>query len=201
MTSEERTNAAAVRGWRAAMRRRLDEHLGGLDKRVGPRPDLGWIRTIRESLGMSTGELAARLGVTYARVQQIERSEIRGTIPLPTLERIAAALGCRVCYFLAPNEPLEGMVRRQAFEQTLRGLAAAPIATAAARRRPAQWAGDEADWDGNRDRDRALRTTRDNNEEVVAWVEALGYDRIDRRGLWTVPLQPPGPPTTRAEQP
>ncbi|HEY1651572.1 MAG TPA: helix-turn-helix domain-containing protein [Acidimicrobiales bacterium] len=184
------------------MRRRLDEHLGGLDKRVGPRPDLGWIRTIREALGMSTIELAARLGVTYARVQQIERAEIRGTIPLPTLERIAAALGCRVCYFLAPNEPLEGMVRRQAFEQTLRGFAATTTTTTTTTRRPLpQKAGDEADRDGNRDRDRARRAIRDDDEEVIAWVEALAYDRIDRRGLWTVPLQPPTQPPTPTERP
>jgi len=93
-------------------RRRLDQRLIDLD--LGERPPRGWIRAIRESLGMTTGELAQRMGLTQSRVSQIERSEELGSIRLDALERAARALHCQVRYVLVPDEPLEDMVRRQA---------------------------------------------------------------------------------------
>jgi ribosome-binding protein aMBF1 (putative translation factor) len=40
------------------------------------RPDDGWIREIREALGMSTGQLAHRMGLTQSGVSRLEQSEI-----------------------------------------------------------------------------------------------------------------------------
>lgn len=97
---------------RRTARRRLDQRLVGLD--LGQRPPRGWIRAIREALGMTTGELARRMGLTQSRVSQLERSEEHGSIRLDTLERAARALNCQVRYVFVPNEPLEDMVKRQA---------------------------------------------------------------------------------------
>ncbi|MHB1509958.1 MAG: mobile mystery protein A [Acidimicrobiales bacterium] len=97
---------------RRTARRRLDQRLVGLD--LGQRPPRGWTRAIREALGMSTGELGQRMGLTQSRVSQIERSEELGSIRLETLERAARALNCQVRYVFVPNEPLEDMVQRQA---------------------------------------------------------------------------------------
>jgi len=97
---------------RRTARRRLDQRLVGLD--LGQRPPRGWIRAIREALGMTTGELGLRMGLTQSRVSQIERSEEIGSIRLDTLERAARALCCQVRYVFVPNEPLEDMVQRQA---------------------------------------------------------------------------------------
>ncbi len=97
---------------RRTARRRLDQRLVGLD--LGQRPPRGWIRAIRESLGMTTAELGQRMGLTQSRVSQIERSEELGSIRLGTLERAAQALNCQVRYVFVPNEPLEEMVQRQA---------------------------------------------------------------------------------------
>jgi predicted DNA-binding mobile mystery protein A len=93
-------------------RRRLDQRLMGLD--LGQRPPRGWIRAIRDALGMTTAELGQRMGLTQSRVSQIERSEELGSIRLDTLERAAHALNCEVQYVFVPNEPLEDMVQRQA---------------------------------------------------------------------------------------
>jgi predicted DNA-binding mobile mystery protein A len=103
---------------RRTARKRLDERLVGLD--LGQRPPRGWIRAIREALGMTTGELGQRMGLTQSRVSQIERSEELGSIRLDSLERAARALNCQVRYVFVPNEPLEDMVHRQA---RLRALA------------------------------------------------------------------------------
>ena len=97
---------------RRTARRRLDQRLVGLD--LGQRPPRGWVRAIREALGMTTAELGQRMGLTQSRVSQIERSEELGSIRLDTLERAARALNCQVRYVFVPNEPLEEMVQRQA---------------------------------------------------------------------------------------
>ncbi|MEI6701730.1 MAG: mobile mystery protein A [Actinomycetota bacterium] len=97
---------------RRTARRRLDQRLAGLD--LGERPPRGWIRAIRQALGMTTGELSQRMGITQSRISQLERSEELGSIRLDTLERAARALNCQVHYVFVPNEPLEEMVRRQA---------------------------------------------------------------------------------------
>jgi predicted DNA-binding mobile mystery protein A len=99
---------------RLTARRRLDERLASLSQAVGPRPAGGWIRAIRESLGMTTSQLAERMGVSQARVTQVEHGEVERSLRLSTLDRAAEALNCRVIYALLPHEPLEEMVRRQA---------------------------------------------------------------------------------------
>jgi len=101
-----------MRSPRRTARRRLDQRLVGLD--LGQRPPRGWVRAIREALGMTTAELGQRMGLTQSRVSQIERSEELGSIRLDTLERAAQALNCQVRYVFVPNEPLEEMVKRQA---------------------------------------------------------------------------------------
>ena len=101
-----------MRSPRRTARRRLDQRLVGLD--LGQRPPRGWVRAIREALGMTTAELGQRMGLTQSRVSQIERSEELGSIRLDTLERAAQALNCQVRYVFVPNEPLEQMVQRQA---------------------------------------------------------------------------------------
>ena len=91
-----------------------------LDRRLGawrdlpPPPARGWIRAIREALGMSAGDLAARLEVTQQAISQMERAEADASSRLETLRRAAGALNCRLVYALVPDEPLETTVDRRA---------------------------------------------------------------------------------------
>src|SRR5687767_799883 len=96
-------------------RSRLDERFNeiGAARRFAP-PVRGWIKAIREGLGMTTIQLAKRLGVSQPSVTALEQSEAKGTIELATLRRVAAALDCTVVYALVPNKPLEAMVRERA---------------------------------------------------------------------------------------
>jgi predicted DNA-binding mobile mystery protein A len=77
-------------------------------------PSKGWIRAIREGLGMTAAQLAKRLGVTQATLSTLELSETRGTIQLDTLRRVAAAMNCTLVYALVPAEPLEKIVQDRA---------------------------------------------------------------------------------------
>jgi predicted DNA-binding mobile mystery protein A len=78
------------------------------------RPSRGWIRAIREALGMTTAQFAKRLGVHQPRVIELERGEATGNITIKSLERAAEALGCRLVYALLPEEPLTDTIRKRA---------------------------------------------------------------------------------------
>ncbi|MGH8251585.1 MAG: helix-turn-helix domain-containing protein [Steroidobacteraceae bacterium] len=78
-------------------------------------PKTGWVRAIRESLGISQSQLAARAGVSRATVQQMERAEGRRRITLASLDRLADAMDCRVALAILPKVgTLEDVRRRQA---------------------------------------------------------------------------------------
>ena len=77
-------------------------------------PRGGWVRALREALGMSGAQLAARLNVTRQTIKDLEHSEATGKITLDSLNKLAAALGCRVVYGLVPEKPLEEMQRDRA---------------------------------------------------------------------------------------
>ena len=70
------------------------------------RPSSGWLKAIRESLGMTATHLAERLGVRTSTVTRLERSEADDTISLVTLRRAAEALGCELHYALVPRQSL-----------------------------------------------------------------------------------------------
>jgi predicted DNA-binding mobile mystery protein A len=77
-------------------------------------PRGGWIRAVREGLGMSATQLAAKLGVIRQSVEAYERSEAAGKITLESLNKVAEALECRLVYALVPVKPLEQMQRDRA---------------------------------------------------------------------------------------
>jgi len=94
-------------------------HLDERFKELGPvtrysSPVRGWIKAVREALGMTTAQLASRLGVKQPSVVAIEQSEAKGTIELATLRRVADALDCTLVYTLVPHKPLEAAVRDRA---------------------------------------------------------------------------------------
>src|SRR3984957_17846674 len=122
-----------------------------------PRPPKGWIRAIRQSLGMSSSELATRMGVGQSTISGLERSELRGSIKLDTLRRAARALDCDLVYYLAPRGTLED------------------VAMAQARRKAGK---DRADDSSFREGDAA-------DLDQSARIDELARDYLDRRGLWT----------------
>ncbi len=78
-------------------------------------PRTGWVRAIREALGISQSQLAARAGISRATVQEMERAEGRRRITLASLDRLADAMGCQVAVAIIPKGGnLEDVRRRQA---------------------------------------------------------------------------------------
>lgn len=96
-------------------RRQFDATLAkfGEVKNVQP-PVKGWIRAVREALGMSGKQLARRLQVSQPRVFKLEQGEPSGAPTLKTMQQVAEALDCVFIYALVPRSSLEETVRAQA---------------------------------------------------------------------------------------
>jgi predicted DNA-binding mobile mystery protein A len=78
------------------------------------RPPKGWVRAIRDALGMTAAQLGKRMGVSQPRIAEVERFEVDGNITLESLQRAAEALGCKLVYALVPEQPLAETVRARA---------------------------------------------------------------------------------------
>jgi predicted DNA-binding mobile mystery protein A len=79
-----------------------------------PRPPKGWLRAVRDALGMTAAQMGRRLGISQPSIVGLEQSEANGSITLRTLQRAAEALGCRLVYALIPEKPLADTVRERA---------------------------------------------------------------------------------------
>jgi predicted DNA-binding mobile mystery protein A len=109
-----------------AARRALDDRLTPLRRNEEWRaPSAGWIKAIRQALGMTTAQLGRRIGVSQPRIVELEQAEADRSVTLKSLDRAAEALGCRLVYALVPNEPLEVRVQRQAEAVAHQHMAAA----------------------------------------------------------------------------
>jgi predicted DNA-binding mobile mystery protein A len=99
---------------RVIARQRLDGRLAAFkpESRFAT-PSRGWIRAIRDALGMSANQLGMRLGMKPQSVASLEKSEALGTIQIKTLRRAAEALDCTLVYALVPNSSLENTVKTQ----------------------------------------------------------------------------------------
>lgn len=111
MNKQQKTNQA---------RRILDNNVEGVPKSI-PAPRVGWIRAVRESLGMTREQLGQRMrsaqgtkGVSASAVQSLENTEANGTITLDGLARAADAMGCKVVYAIVPMDSFDDIVRQRA---------------------------------------------------------------------------------------
>ena len=109
---------------------------------------------------MSGRELGALLDVSQSTIDDMERSEARGTIKLETLQRAADRLDCDLVYALVPRTSLDEAVRRRA------------------RLKAAQHLRDVSHH--TRLEDQTVAT-----EDAEAQLDELAARFIDRRGLWT----------------
>jgi len=99
----------------ALARRHLDRKFSALDvATLSPRPPKGWVRAIRDALGMTVRQFGARLGKSHSTVIALEQGEMAGTLTLAGLQKAAEALDCTLHYVLVPNRPLVDMVHDRA---------------------------------------------------------------------------------------
>lgn len=79
-------------------------------KDVNP-PVKGWIRAIRDALGMSARQLAVRIGVSQQSISRIEKDELSGSVTIRTMRKSAEALDCVFVYCFVPRQTLREALR------------------------------------------------------------------------------------------
>lgn len=80
-------------------------------------PSNGWIKAIRNTLGMSMEQLANRLSISKQAVSDIERREKEGSITLKSLRELGRVLDMELVYGFVPKDgSLEAMVEKKANE-------------------------------------------------------------------------------------
>jgi len=83
-----------------------------------PRPPKGWLRAIREALGVSGSEVARILKTSRQLPVQLEKAEAEDRITLKSLRTAANALGCDLVYALVPRaHTLRALVEQRACAQ------------------------------------------------------------------------------------
>lgn len=76
----------------------------------------GWVRTLRESLGLTAAAFGRRLNIAQQNAVKLENSERAGTITLASLRRAAAALDADFVYALVPRKSLRQTIAARARE-------------------------------------------------------------------------------------
>ncbi len=107
----------------ALARKQLERRLAPLRAMKVTAPPKGWIKAIRESLGMTARQLAARMGVGTSRIPVIEEAEVTGSTTLKTMRQAAAAMNCAFVYAFVPIEPLDDMLRARAAQKARKDVA------------------------------------------------------------------------------
>jgi predicted DNA-binding mobile mystery protein A len=80
-------------------------------------PPIGWIKAIRNGIGMSMEQLGKKLSITKQGVMDIEKREKEGAITIKSMQEIAKAMDMKLIYGFVPNEgDLEQMIETRAIE-------------------------------------------------------------------------------------
>lgn len=102
------------------LRRSYQKKFDILKNAIIDRPPQGWLKTIREFLGMTTTQLAKKLDITQPRIVNLEKNEKNTKIS--TMERIADALNCDFVYAFVPRENIDNILYNQAKKKALKIL-------------------------------------------------------------------------------
>jgi predicted DNA-binding mobile mystery protein A len=107
---------------RSLARKKLDKELkyyrwAGREKK----PTQGLLRAVRQALGIPAAEILKELNVGASGLFRLEQSELRGTISMRALDRVARAMGCKLVYAIVPQEgkTLEELTEQRLWEKVL----------------------------------------------------------------------------------
>ena len=108
--------------------RQLDRALKSLSAaRSLQRPAHGWLKTVRQALGLTLDTVGKRSGNSRSDIRAFERAEVRDRITLRSLRKVAEAMGCDLIYAIVPKS-------RGGKGGTFKRLAEAPVSDEGRRR-------------------------------------------------------------------
>ena len=74
----------------------------------------GWIRYMRQAMGMTLKNLAKAAGISIPTVAQAERKEKEGKVNIETLKKMASAMDCEFVYALVPKKSVQKIRKERA---------------------------------------------------------------------------------------
>lgn len=84
-------------------------------------PHNGWIKTIRQAIGMTLLQMGKKLSITKQSILDIEKREQDGSITLKALRQAANALDMQLVYGFVPKDgSMEKLIDRKARELATR---------------------------------------------------------------------------------
>jgi predicted DNA-binding mobile mystery protein A len=96
--------AAMPGNYKALRIRQLDQTLKSLRAaRTLPSPAHGWLKTVREALGLTLDTVGKRTRNSRTDIRAFERAEVRDRITLRSLRKVAEAMGCELIYTIVPK--------------------------------------------------------------------------------------------------
>jgi predicted DNA-binding mobile mystery protein A len=105
------------------IRQQLDDRLKSLKNLAETgMPEQGWIKSIREALGMSSRQLGKKAGIDQSRISRLENAEKAGELKLSSLQKIAKGLNMKLVYGFVPEDSLEQLLRTHARKIALKRM-------------------------------------------------------------------------------
>jgi len=84
--------------------RQLSNALAALNQaKLQPRPQKGWLRAVREALGLTLEQIGKSTHTTRQRIKAFEQAEAENRITLASLRRVAEAMDCELVYAVVPK--------------------------------------------------------------------------------------------------
>ena len=104
----------------------LDRSLAQFDSaRSLRRPARGWLRAVRQALGLSLEDIGKTARLSRQAVQGSEKAEAADRITLASLRKVADAMGCVLVYALLPKEgSIEQLAERPARDEAAKRVLA-----------------------------------------------------------------------------
>jgi predicted DNA-binding mobile mystery protein A len=110
-------------GYREIRLKQLSSSLAAFEEAKNiARPQRGWLRAVREALGLTLGQVGQAAHTAHQRIVNFEKAEENDRITLRSLRRVAEAMGCELVYAIVPKSG------------TIQELAEHPVRSAATKR-------------------------------------------------------------------
>jgi len=106
--------------------RQLSKSLAAFEvAKSNPRPQLGWLRAIREALGITLNQVGKNMRATRQRIKNFEDAESQDRITLASLRRVAEAMGCELVYAIVPKSgTIVELAEKQAVDEATKRVLA-----------------------------------------------------------------------------
>ena len=88
------------------------------DTKVHP----GWIRYMREALGMKVKDLARLTDLSSATVTETEKREAEGKVTIQNLRKMAHAMDCELVYAFLPKKEIGRLLESKAYEKARKNI-------------------------------------------------------------------------------